>query len=129
MARKRISLPADTAELETLAKFIETHCHHSKRILIELALIEVVVNAIEHGEASYFDVEIEDVINSYEITIKDDGKAFNPAAEQALPMGELREGGYGLGLIQQLSTNSHHSYENGKNTLTLEFEKELNHVG
>ncbi len=128
MANQRLHLPANTAELEALGKFIQTHCHHSKCILIELALVEVVVNAIEHGHASFFDLEIEDATNAYKITIKDDGKAFNPAAEQAQPMGELREGGYGLGLIQQLSTNSHHSYENGQNKLTLEFEKELNHV-
>lgn len=129
MPSQRTSFTADTSELETLSKFIEVHCHHSKGILIELALIEVVVNAIEHGQASYFDVEIEDSAHAYKITIHDDGKAFNPAIEKALPMGELREGGYGLGLIQQLSTNSHHSYENGKNKLTLEFKKEFNHVG
>ncbi len=129
MPSQRTSFSADTSELEALGKFIEAHCQHSKRILIELALIEVVVNAIEHGQASYFDVEIEDAANAFKITINDDGKAFNPAAEEALPMGELREGGYGLGLIQQLSTSSSHSYENGKNKLTLEFEKEFNHVG
>ncbi|MCA9837255.1 MAG: ATP-binding protein [Trueperaceae bacterium] len=119
----RFSFPAKTSELEALGQFIASHCQDSKRVLIELAITEVVVNAIKHGQASRITVEIEDVGEEFKLIVSDDGSPFNPTQQKALPMGELREGGYGLGIVEQVSSYCGYQFQEGHNYLTLHFSK------
>ncbi len=115
----RFSFPAKTSELAALGQFIHSHCQDAKQVLIELAITEVVVNAIKHGQASRIDLEIEDLGKTFKIVVSDDGISFDPTEQASKAMGELREGGYGLGIVEKISDLRQHQYWQGKNYLTL----------
>ena len=112
-----IRFPAKTEYLADLGGFLQRHCQQSDKIaIVELATTEIVVNAINHGQASYYEVYINASNNDLEIIIIDDGLEFNPLQPTGLKLGELREGGYGLAIVQQIAQScsyqrqAHHNY-------------------
>ena len=123
MTVARFSFPAKTSELAALGQFIAAHCQDAKQVLIELAITEIVVNAIKHGQASRIELEVEDLGQAFKFLIKDDGLCFDPTKQTPQAMGELREGGYGLGIVQQVSDVFEHRFEQGQNHLSLQISK------
>ena len=124
-----LSFPANTAHLEMLGEFIKSLCaEHSKLMAIELAVTEVVVNAIKHGGASFCTVSANNEEDCC-LVIEDDGKAFNPLESVALPLNELRGGGYGLAIVQQVTSNMHYERNNNHNKLVLKFKNTPNFGG
>ncbi len=116
-----LTFPANTAHLEMLGEFIKSLCaEHSRLMAIELAVTEIVVNAIKHGGASFCIVSVNNEGDLY-MVIEDNGKAFNPLDPPTLPLNELREGGYGLAIVQQVTDHMHYERSNNHNKLTLKF--------
>jgi anti-sigma regulatory factor (Ser/Thr protein kinase) len=118
-----IKFPADTVQLEALGAFIQSNCaDHPQVILLELAVVEVVTNAIRHGHAKECRVSVLRSDETFHITIEDDGEQFDITDQTAKPMGDLREGGYGVAIIQQTSKAVEYSFQGGWNILTLTFQ-------
>jgi len=99
---QRLELRADTSELSTLGTFIKDACSRLPRPgLPELAVTELAANAILHGGAQHMSVQIAEEEAGYLLTFEDDGEFFDPTQATLLPPGELREGGYGLMIVQR----------------------------
>ena len=119
-----MSFPADTAQLAKLGTFLRNHCaSYPRSILIELAVTEVIVNAIKHGRAQACRVSLEQNDGCLKADIWNDGVAFDPAKAVPNAMGELRENGYGIAIIQELSSDIDYRFEQGWNKLGLTFER------
>lgn len=120
--RQELAFKADTSELAALGAFIRKHCQgHPQISLIELAVTEVVVNALKHGAAKHCRVSVEKTPSSFEVDVEDDGLAFDISQAVPKPMGELREHGYGLGIIHHVTQRLEYSRDDGWGCLTLSF--------
>ncbi len=124
MIERCLNLPPETEALNTLADFIarlqiETH----NPILIELAVNELFVNSIRHGCASRCTVTYQKDDAGWRLIVSDDGQAFNPLEGDLKPLGELRNGGYGLHLIRSIARHGEisHRREHGWNHTELRF--------
>lgn len=117
------AFPADSAHLELLGCFIERACLETESALVELVVDELVVNAIQHGAANRLEVQIEPEANSYQVWVLDNGKAFNPITHAPKPMGELREGGYGLAILHKVAHDLQYQRQDGWNRIGMRFNK------
>jgi serine/threonine-protein kinase RsbW len=118
-------------DLPRVLAFIEDVCRdaHVDEALwfdLQLALEEACCNVIEHaynGEGGEFCVCVETRGRDVVITLRDQGKPFDPASVPApdmhLPLDERRIGGLGLHLIYQLMDEVRFEFSDGTNTLTL----------
>ncbi len=114
---------ANTAQLASLGAFLRNNCGaYPKSILIELAVTEVVVNAIKHGRASNCQVHLEQTSRCLKAEIWDDGLAFDLRQANPKRLGELREHGYGVGIVQEACDSLDYTFENGWNKLSLFFQ-------
>jgi serine/threonine-protein kinase RsbW len=91
---------------------------------LELAVTEAVSNAIRHsyGEDERQRIELSLAIDAerIEFTILDRGTPFDPADVPPADPDELREGGYGLALLEQLTDGyTRHSRDDGATVVTL----------
>lgn len=118
-----LCFPADSAHLELLGCFIERACLESESALIELVVDELVVNAIQHGAANRLEIKIEPEPQTYQVQVLDDGRAFNPLEHPVLPMGELREGGYGLAILHKVAHDLQYQHKDGWNCVSMRFNK------
>ena len=117
-----LSFAASTASLADLGAFIRDSCSKNpKVVLIELAVSEVVMNAIKHGQAKSCLVSVSEDTDHYKVIVKDDGAPFDSVNADAKPMGELREGSYGIGFIKETAKELQYAYVDGWNQLTLLF--------
>ena len=120
--RTSLAFAADTAQLAQLGAFLRDVCgEHPRCILIELAVTEVVVNAIKHGSASNIKVSVTQLNEELELSVADDGSYFDTSKAVSETTGELREGGYGVGIIQKASSQLVYTHQGGWGTLTLTF--------
>jgi serine/threonine-protein kinase RsbW len=94
---------------------------------IKLAAEELVVNVINYA---YEDTEDHDISIDMDfgsdilvVTIKDDGKSFNPldfhSANIEKPFGERDEGGMGIYLVRSLMDELSYKREQGRNILLM----------
>ncbi|MCU0559298.1 MAG: ATP-binding protein [Desulfobacterales bacterium] len=126
------SLRSDISELQTLGRRLESigvDLKLSKRCLFELnlALDELFTNIISYGYGDGHEHRIEVTLQADErmlnVTIEDDGVAFNPVERQApcLPhsVDDCRVGGLGIHLIRNLMDEVCYRREGQKNILTL----------
>ena len=121
-AERTLTFPAETAALADLGAFVRDTCSAQPQvILLELAVTEVAVNAIKHGGAAHCRLEVREHSDGLELRFADDGAPFDITAAEAKPMGELRESGYGAGIVQKAATRLHYAHRDGWNTLTLTF--------
>ena len=122
MREEKFSFPAQTEYLEKLGEFLKQSCDDEKMLpLIELVAAEVVVNAIRHGAARRFEVIIRNDGVSCWLEVIDDGKPFNVLETEPLPLGVLREGGYGLGILHAVAQNLAYERRTNRNHLTITF--------
>lgn len=118
-----LTFRAETAALADLGAFLRSACgEHPQVALTELAVTEVVVNAVKHGGATWCRVEVSKAADSLTVLVGDDGKPFDVTSAAASPPGELRESGYGVGIIQRAAQLSY-AYRDGWNLLTLTFSR------
>ncbi len=126
------SLRSDISELQTLGRQLESigrELNLSKRCLFELnlALDELFTNIISYGfddgSEHRIDVNITADDRVLNVTIVDDGVAFNPIERQkpCLPhsVDECRVGGLGIHLINSLMDEVRYRRDGGKNVITL----------
>ncbi|MEZ4632817.1 MAG: ATP-binding protein [Deinococcales bacterium] len=122
----QLTIAADTSQLERLGNFIKDACAGFARpLLIELAVAEIVTNTINYGKAHSCTIHVEKKrhhhYEDFEITIEDDGIAFNPLKQASQPLGELREGGYGLAIVKQAAKSLRYERLGSINRLYLTF--------
>ena len=130
---KRITVPAETAQLEGVNAFIDDildgcGCPAKVRLQVELAVEELFVNIAsyayhpERGETEVC-VDTHGDPPTVTITFLDHGKPFNPLdrpdADVTLPTEERGIGGLGILLVKKNMDDVTYSYENGKNILTI----------
>jgi anti-sigma regulatory factor (Ser/Thr protein kinase) len=116
------SFSADTEHLASLGAFLHQTCRNYAQItLIELAVTEVVVNAIRHGGARTCSVQVKNTGSHYLVTVVDDGHPFNPLDFKPLPLGQLRESGYGLSIVKRTAGKLHYLRHHDQNHLEMEF--------
>jgi len=107
----------------------ELECEPEQAVMIELCVVEAINNAIEHAYAqdSRGRVEIQLDLDgeTLEITVTDTGRAMPKAAvvaartaDQDVP-GELRESGYGLGIITNIMGNVEYRRVGNRNILSM----------
>lgn len=87
---------------------------------IELAVHEACVNIIEHTNSDTITVETLTEATSIQITLIDQGVAFDPAVVPVPDLSIPQEGGYGLFLIHQLMDSTTYHTRDGKNYLILQ---------
>lgn len=132
MENKEIILKNKLSEIRRISEIIEKFCENNDlpmRILfdINLSLDELLTNIIHYG----FDDEKEHTIivklslseNILEITIEDDGKAFNPLNAKPPNLDQSIEdkpiGGLGIYLVKNLMTEINYKRLKNKNILVL----------
>lgn len=119
----RMVFNASTEHLESLGAFVQQHCADAESIiLVELAINEIAVNAIAHGQARQCCVSVNRQSSWLTVTFEDDGVAFNPLEQGLLPSGELREHGYGMLLIQAARREMRYSRRAEWNVLEIDFQ-------
>ena len=119
---RTLSFAAETAALADLGAFVRDTCReHPQVILLELAVTEVVVNAIKHGGATRCQLGVHEFADRFELLFADDGAPFDLSEATPKPMGELRESGYGAGIVHKAATDLRYAHRDGWNTLTLTF--------
>jgi serine/threonine-protein kinase RsbW len=118
-------------DLPSVLGFVEESCRDCKVdeafwFDLQLAIEEACCNVIEHaydGEGGEFCVCVEARDRDVVITVRDQGKPFDPdsvpAPDMHLPLDERRIGGLGLHLIYQLMDEVKFEFRNGTNTLTM----------
>jgi anti-sigma regulatory factor (Ser/Thr protein kinase) len=112
--------PAETAQLEAVTGFL--NAHGLTAMLPQVAINELVVNAILHGAARTCRLSMERNSTGWCVSVMDDGRPFNPLEATAQPLGELREGGYGLQLMRAAAREWRYQHRNAWNELILHFE-------
>ena len=132
MEKKEIILKNKLSEIRRISEIIEKFCENNNlpmRILfdVNLSLDELLTNIIHYG----FDDEKEHTIivklslseNILEITIEDDGKAFNPLNAKPPNLDQSIEdkpiGGLGIYLVKNLMTEINYKRLKSKNILVL----------
>lgn len=111
-----LTLPARTDSLKPLSDFLRAQ---GLGILEELAVSELATNATVHGRARCIRVRLES--GRKRVWLLDDGTAFNPLDAPVLPLGELREGGYGMAIVHKVARGLRYRRKGGWNCLILEF--------
>ena len=92
---------------------------------LHVALDEIVNNVVRHAAPRHpaIDVRLAVVETNVEVTVVDDGEAFDlreaPVPDVTLPIEERRVGGLGIFLVRQLMDAVEYRREGGQNVLTL----------
>ena len=107
----------------------EIECEAEQAMRIELCVVEAINNAIEHAYAQdprgRVEIQLDFGADTLEITVTDTGCAMSDGALARARTGlveapgELREGGYGLGLIVDIMTNVEYRRVGNRNVLTM----------
>jgi len=131
-AQDRVRLDADLAELERLTEWLDRFCEShgvedAAHYHINVAVEEVVINAIKHGQchpqAGAIEVELTLAGEELQIEVTDTGVPFNPLE---LPPPQLdadiakrKIGGLGVHLVRSLMTRVEYERLAGGNRLRL----------
>ena len=124
--------PAEISKLHPILKWVREQLAQSdfdSKVIgkIELACEEAIVNIIQHAYAGGSgEIEIEVVVvpkNRVEITLKDQGPAFDPLKNDEIdPTQDIDErdiGGLGIHFIRQCMDEIHYRRESNRNILIL----------
>jgi len=132
MVEKTLTLPADLAHLEHLSAWIDEFCAlngipDDTHYHLNVALEEVVINAIKHGQCppSADAIRVTMTLEGGEIhiTIDDTGRPFNPLEAPAPELGgdiaARPIGGLGIHLVRCLMGSLRYERRDGRNWLYL----------
>lgn len=133
VVRETLVITNDTKYLSTVRTFVTTMIQKSglsrqDENKIVLAVDEAVTNIIEHGyekdQSGTIEIEIESSAQSFIVSIRDEGKFFNPELApdpdimEHLKMGKKK--GLGIFLMRQIMDEVKYRFKGGvKNELTL----------
>lgn len=131
-----ITVPAETASLETVNTFIQEKleaidCPKRARMQMQLAVEEIFVNISSyayHPEIGQAEVGVDIDGDPPTVTIRflDQGRPFNPLekpdADITLSAQEREIGGLGILLVKKIMDQVDYAYENGKNILIIKKE-------
>ena len=131
-----ITVPAETASLETVNTFIQEKleaidCPKRARMQMQLAVEEIFVNISSyayHPEIGQAEVGVDIDGDPATVTIRflDQGRPFNPLekpdADITLSAQDREIGGLGILLVKRIMDQVDYAYENGKNILTIKKE-------
>lgn len=87
-----------------------------------LAATEALNNVVEHSGASRIEIACAVYPDAVLLSIKDDGKPFDPTRQVSLPgpeAGAAPEGGYGRSIVMELADSVHYRRQGSWNALTL----------
>jgi serine/threonine-protein kinase RsbW len=131
-AQAHIRLDADLAELERLTEWLDRFCdghgiEDSTHYQINVAVEEVVINAIKHGQCQPAAGAIEVVLalagEELRIDITDTGVPFNPldlpTPDLGADIAKRKVGGLGVHLVRSLMTRVEYERLEGRNQLRL----------
>ena len=128
MASLRMTIgpdPGQTAGVrEAFAAFAEVHkVPPTIRRSVGVALDELLTNAFAHGSAVEVSVEAEVSSDRLCVTLRDDGKPFNPlelaVPDTGLSVEERKVGGLGIHLVRQMMDDVVYQRQNERNVITL----------
>ena len=131
-----ITVPAETASLETVNTFIQEKleaidCPKRARMQMQLAVEEIFVNISSyayHPEIGQAEVGVDIDGDPATVTIRflDQGRPFNPLEKPdvdiTLSAQDREIGGLGILLVKRIMDQVDYAYENGKNILTIKKE-------
>lgn len=128
----KIHIQPDVKEIERLNRLVrqfgELHEIPSRTLYsVNLALDEMVTNAVVHGIEGVADRRIEILVatggEELIATMTDEGRAFDPLSvpppDVHAPLAERELGGLGIHLVRSLMDRVDYRREGGKNVLTL----------
>ncbi|HRC56052.1 MAG TPA: ATP-binding protein [Kofleriaceae bacterium] len=142
-ARLGVSIPSEFSQVRLVGAALrgvltDLGCGEEQLVTIELCAVEAINNVIEHAykEQAGHQVRVQLAVRErrLELTVSDDGAAMPDGAldrvraalrardsgeEEALVLGQVAEGGYGLGLILQTMDEVSYQREAGHNTLQM----------
>jgi serine/threonine-protein kinase RsbW len=131
-AHDHIRLHADLAELERLTEWLDQFCERhgipdGPHYHINVAVEEVVINAIKHGQCQpaqdAIEVDLSLTGDDLLIEIADTGVPFNPldlpAPELGADIARRKIGGLGVHLVRSLMTSVEYERIEGRNRLRL----------
>lgn len=132
----KMLVPAKLEELERLATWAEEFGRSAKLVpdlvfAIQLCIEEAVANIIMHSGAAEQrqDVAVELVQTGSDVVavIEDAGRSFDPTAMPARRMPasleEATVGEFGIDLMRSFATDMHYERRDGRNRLTLRFDR------
>ncbi|GAA5436049.1 serine/threonine-protein phosphatase (plasmid) [Deinococcus aquaticus] len=114
-------LPGDLADLPLIGDALREAlpATHPALMPAELAVTELVVNAIRHGGATRVDLRVHASGDDALLTLTDNGSPFDPTRQDERSAGELREHGYGLLIARRCSREWHYARKGALNRQTL----------
>jgi anti-sigma regulatory factor (Ser/Thr protein kinase) len=128
----RIRLNADLGELERLITWLDEFCQHHEipdeaHYHLNIAVEELVINAIKHGRCSPAEGAIEVGLGlsgqELNITITDTGAPFNPLdappPDLTSSLVDRPIGGLGIHLVRTLMNSVEYERQGGENRLRL----------
>ena len=122
---KRIALPIELKsfdKIKTVAFSAAGDTPEVRRAL--LACDEALTNIVEYSGAKNLSFLLEKTGSEMTVTFTDDGEFFDPTSVQSeeKEFEELSNGGMGINIMRQSSSEMEYRYEDGHNVLTLRFE-------
>ena len=119
MEEKRF--PCSSAGLVGAQAFLETLCDSPKPAII---LDEIVSNIVRCSGASGFSIGIDRLDGELQMVFTDDGKAFDPTKEVAMPdvsagLEDRGIGGLGIFMVKKMSKSVTYRRDGNKNVLTV----------
>jgi serine/threonine-protein kinase RsbW len=126
-----ITYSADFNNLEKFMQYVREHAENEgfppdDMLHIELAMEECIVNIINYafpGGQGEITIECSPVTRGIEISVSDNGTAFNPLEKEDpdinLPVDEREVGGLGIFLVKNLMDDVFYSRVNDRNVLVM----------
>nr|WP_281376985.1 ATP-binding protein [Deinobacterium chartae] len=117
-------LEATAAHLAALGAFVRSALPGTtsgELDLIDLAVTELAVNALQHGGARRWSLTVGAAVQGACIVFEDDGQPFDPRAVTPGTAGELRAGGYGLLIVRRVARQLSYARRGPLNRTTLLF--------
>ena len=128
-----VSMSPRLTELRNLSRMVEEFgdsqgLPEPTVFVINLALDELITNAVTHGFTGVKDPRIDIGLRQdgqmLVLTVEDNGHPFDPTAESEpdleSPLADRQIGGLGLHLVKTFATRIDYRYVDGRNCLTME---------
>ena len=115
------NFPCSSEGMVGAQAFLEHQCDEPKPAII---LDEIVSNIVRCSGASGFTIGIDRSEAGLTMVFTDDGKAFDPTVEVAMPdvsagVEDRDIGGLGIFMVKKMSKSVSYRRENGRNVLTV----------
>jgi serine/threonine-protein kinase RsbW len=122
------------AEVDTVMQFIDgfMNVHHASgdmtdkiRLAAEEILTNIIAYAYDDGKVHTIRIELFKESDTFQLTIRDDGKPFNPlehpAPKRHVSLAEAAPGGLGIHLVKSFSDRLEYSRIDNTNQLIVTF--------